>query len=165
MTMLERIPSTVLRQVRTRLSEIAAFNGEIERWRAPEARLGQAGRYEYEYRVACEPQVQQAHAWLARFAEAARRNGMDPAAVYTALGSTPAIAPWSAAARAWQEGKGYGRVPHQHSPPAHLLPSVARQRCLAAAGRQHPCRPLGHAAREDVHLPCLQDSTHTPQGP
>jgi hypothetical protein len=102
MTILERIPSTVLRQVRTRLAEIAAFNGEIERWRALEARLGQIGRYEFEYRMACEPQVQQALAWLARFAETARRNGIEPDAVYAALGSTPAIAPWSDAARAWQ---------------------------------------------------------------
>jgi hypothetical protein len=70
--------------------------------RALEQHVGARGRYEYEFRLQREPEAQKSQTWLVRFVELARTNGVDPDAVFSALGGCPALEPWSPAALAWQ---------------------------------------------------------------
>ena len=99
---LTEVPAQILRQVKHHLACLREFNAGVSRWRALEQRLGTPGRYEYEFRLARERGVQQSGAWLDHFADLARHNGIDPEAVFTALGGRPALEPWSPAAQAWQ---------------------------------------------------------------
>jgi hypothetical protein len=66
------------------------------------ADLDYSGRYEWEFRLQREPQAHDSVAWLDRFAALAQTNGVDPHAVFTALGGRPALDPWSPAAQAWR---------------------------------------------------------------
>jgi hypothetical protein len=99
---LTTVPPAILRQAQAHLACLQEFNAGIARWRAMEQRIGGAGRYEFEFRCARETDVQQSQQWLDTFTVLARTNGVDPEAVFTALGGRPALEPWSAAARAWQ---------------------------------------------------------------
>jgi hypothetical protein len=54
-----------------------------------------------------EPAAQQSVAWLDHFAALAREHGVDPEAVFTALGGRPTLEPWSPAAQAWQRETPY----------------------------------------------------------
>jgi hypothetical protein len=96
------VPPAILRQVQTHLAGLRAFNAGIARMRALEQRVGSAGRYEAEFRHAREAAAQQSVAWLDRFTALARTNGVDPEAVFSALGGRSALEPWSPVARAWQ---------------------------------------------------------------
>jgi hypothetical protein len=51
-------------------------------------------------------------AWLDHFADLAREHGVDPEAVFTALGGRPTLEPWSPAAQAWQR-----EAPHEEEYP------------------------------------------------
>ena len=95
------VPAQLLQRVQHHLAGLRAFNAGIARMRVLESRLGSPGRYEWEFRLQREPQAQESVAWLDRFAALARTNGVDPEAVYAALGGCPALEPWSNAARAW----------------------------------------------------------------
>jgi hypothetical protein len=95
------VPPQILQRVQSHLAALRAFNAGIARMRALEQRVGGAGRYEYEFRLQREPEAEQSQAWLDRFAALARTNGVDPEAVFTALGERPALEPWSPAALAW----------------------------------------------------------------
>jgi hypothetical protein len=99
---LTEVPVQILRQVKHHLASLREFNAGVARWRDLEQRLGAPGRYEYEFRLARERGAQQSGAWLDHFADLARRHGIDPEAVFTALGGRPALEPWSSAAQAWQ---------------------------------------------------------------
>jgi hypothetical protein len=102
-TTLTAIPPQILQRVQFHLAALRAFNAGIARMRVLEQRVGSAGRYEYEFRLQREPEAHQSVAWLARFATLARPNGVDPEAVFTALGGHPALESWSPAALAWQQ--------------------------------------------------------------
>lgn len=102
-TLLREVPRHLLTQTRQPLARLQAFNVGIARMRALEQRLGSPGRYEYEFRLQREPEAQQSVAWLGRFGAQAREHGIDPDAVYAALGGRPTLEPWSAAAQAWQQ--------------------------------------------------------------
>jgi hypothetical protein len=97
------VPPQILQRVQSHLTALRAFNAGITRMRALEQRVGGAGRYEAEFRLQREPAAAQSQAWLERFATLARTNGVDPEAVFTALGGRPALESWSPAARAWQQ--------------------------------------------------------------
>jgi hypothetical protein len=99
---LTAVPTHLLRRVKDHLARLRAFNAGITRMRALEQRVGAPGRYEWEFRLQREPQAQESVAWLERFTALARTNGVDPEAVYAALGGYPALEPWSPAARAWR---------------------------------------------------------------
>jgi hypothetical protein len=99
---LTAVPPQILRRVQSHLASLRAFNAGVVRMRTLEQRVGSSGRYEYEFRLQREPEAQQSVAWLDRFAALARPNGVDPEAVFTALGERPALEPWSPAALAWQ---------------------------------------------------------------
>jgi hypothetical protein len=101
--MLHRVPVHILQRVKAHLACLHEFNAAIVRWRAIEQRLGGAGRYEFEYRLARETEVQQSQQWLDTFATLAQKNGIDPAAVFAALGGRPLLEPWSSAAQAWRQ--------------------------------------------------------------
>jgi hypothetical protein len=73
--------------------------------RALEQRVGSPGRYEWEFRLQREAEAQQSVAWLDQFATLAREHGIDPDALFAALGGRPALEPWSPAAQAWQREK------------------------------------------------------------
>jgi hypothetical protein len=109
---LSEVPRRLLDQVKHHLAGLQAFNAGIARWRAMEQRVGAPGRYEYEFRCQREPAAQQSVVWLDRFAALAREHGIDPDAVYTALGGRPALEPWSPAARIWQR-----ETPHEEEHP------------------------------------------------
>src|SRR5262245_20500098 len=98
---LNTVPTHLLRRVQDHLARLRAFNAGIARMRALEQQIGSPGRYEWEFRLQREPQAQESGTWLERFAALAQTNGVDPAAVYAALGGCPSLAPWSPAARAW----------------------------------------------------------------
>jgi hypothetical protein len=98
---LTAVPTAILRQVQSHLAALRAFNTGVARMRALEQRVGGAGRYEYEFRLQREPGTEQSQAWLERFAALARTNGVDPEAVFTALGGRPTLEPWSPAALVW----------------------------------------------------------------
>jgi hypothetical protein len=98
---LTAVPTHLLRRVQDHLARLRAFNTGITRMRTLEQQLGSPGRYEWEFRLQREPQAQESVAWLEQFATLARTNGVDPEAVYTALGGCPPLEPWSPAARAW----------------------------------------------------------------
>lgn len=97
-----QVPTPMLQRVRAHLACLHEFNAAIARWRAIEQRIGGAGRYEYEYRLARETEVQQSQQWLDTFATLAQKNGIDPAAVFAAFGGRPVLEPWSPAAQAWR---------------------------------------------------------------
>jgi hypothetical protein len=99
---LTAVPPAILRQVHAHLARLHAFNAGIARMRALEQRVGARGRYESEFRRQREPEAAQSQAWLDRFATLARTNGIDPDAVFSALGGRPVLEPWSPAALAWQ---------------------------------------------------------------
>jgi hypothetical protein len=101
---LTEVPMHLLKQTRQHLACLKAFNAGIARMRSLEQRVGSPGRYEYEYRLQREPDAQQSVAWLDRFAAQARKHGIDPEAVFAALGGRPTLEPWSPAAQAWQRG-------------------------------------------------------------
>jgi hypothetical protein len=100
--MLDNVPTSLLRQARQHLARLQAFNAGIARMRTLEARVGSAGRYEYEFRLQREPAAHASSDWLDRFAAQARAHGLDPEAVWSALGGRPTLEPWSEAARAWR---------------------------------------------------------------
>lgn len=100
---LPEVPRHLRTQVRRHLACLQAFNAGIVRMRALEQRVGSPGRYEYEFRLQREPNARQSVAWLDRLVALARQHGVDPEAVFTALGGRPALEPWSAAAQAWQQ--------------------------------------------------------------
>jgi hypothetical protein len=99
---LTTVPTHLLRRVQDHLARLRAFNGGIARMRTLEQRVGSPGRYEWEFRLQREPQAQESVAWLEQFATLARTNGVDPEAIYTALGGGPSLEPWSPASQAWQ---------------------------------------------------------------
>jgi hypothetical protein len=101
-TILTAVPALILQRVRQHLAGLRAFNAGIARMRALEQRVGSPGRYEYEYRLQREPAAAQSVAWLDYFAALAHTKGVDPEAVFTALGGRPTLEPWSPAALAWQ---------------------------------------------------------------
>jgi hypothetical protein len=103
-TLLREVPRHLLTLAKEHLVGLQAFNAGIARMRTLEQRVGSPGRYEYEYRLQREPDVQQRVAWLDDFAAQAREHGVDPEAIFTALGGRPTLAPWSPAAQAWQRG-------------------------------------------------------------
>ena len=109
---LHEVPRRLLDQVTRHLAGLQAFNAGIARWRAMEQRVGAPGRYEYEFRDQREHEAQQSVVWLDRFAALAREHGIDPEAVFTALGGRPALEPWSPAARTWQR-----ETPHTEEHP------------------------------------------------
>ena len=109
---LRKVPMRLLEQAKRHLACLHAFNAGIARWRAMEQRVGTPGRYEYEFRCQREPEAQQSVAWLDRFATLARDNGVDPEAVFAALGGRPAMEPWSSAAQDWQREE-----PHEEEQP------------------------------------------------
>lgn len=100
---LREVPQHLHTQARQHLARLHASNAGIACMRALEQRLGSPGRYEYEFRLQCEPEALRSVAWLDRFAAQARIHGVDPEAVYAALGGRPALEPWSPAAQAWQQ--------------------------------------------------------------
>jgi hypothetical protein len=100
---LNDVPAPILQRARQHLAGLREFNAGIARMWALEQRVGSPGRYEYEYRLQREPAAQQSVAWLDRFAALARPQGIDPEAVFSALGGRPALEPWSPAALAWQQ--------------------------------------------------------------
>ena len=99
---LTAVPTAILRQVHAHLARLHAFNAGIAHMRALEQRVGARGRYEYEFRLQREPEAEQSQAWLDRFTTLAHTNGVDPDAVFHALGGRPALEPWSPAALTWQ---------------------------------------------------------------
>jgi hypothetical protein len=99
---LTNVPALILQRVRQHLAGLRAFNTGIARMRALEQQVGSPGRYEYEYRLQREPAAAQSQAWLDDFAGLARTKGVDPEAVFTALGGRPVLERWSPAARTWQ---------------------------------------------------------------
>jgi hypothetical protein len=96
------VPRRLLAQAQQHLACLHAFNTGVARMRTLEQRVGSAGRYEYEFRLQRAPAAERSQAWLERFVALARTNGVDPDAVFRALGGRPALEPWSPAARAWQ---------------------------------------------------------------
>ena len=100
--LLTAVPATILRQMQVRLACLREFNAGVARMRTLEQRVGSPGRYEYEFRLQRGPAAEQSQAWLDRFATLARTNGIDPDAVFSALGGRPALELWSPAALAWQ---------------------------------------------------------------
>jgi hypothetical protein len=100
--LLREVPRHLLTLAKEHLAGLHAFNAGIARMRALEQRVGSPCRYEYEYRLQREPDAQQRGTWLDRFAAQAREHGVDPEAVFTALGGRPTPEPWSPAAQAWQ---------------------------------------------------------------
>jgi hypothetical protein len=100
---LHKVPASILQRVTAHLACLHEFNAGIVRWRTLEQRIGSTGRYEYEYRLACETAAQQSQHWLDTFATLAQKNDIDPEAVFAALGGRPILAPWSPAALAWQQ--------------------------------------------------------------
>jgi hypothetical protein len=99
---LTAVPRFLLQQVRQHLARLQEFNAGMARMRTLEQRLGSPGRYKWEFRLQREPQVQESVAWLDRFTALARTNGVDPDAVFAALGGRPALEAWSLAAQAWR---------------------------------------------------------------
>jgi hypothetical protein len=99
---LREVPRYLLTQARQHLASLQAFNAGMSRMRALEQRVGSPGRYEYEFRRQRELDAQQSVAWLDHFAALAREHGIDPEAVFVALGGRPPLEPWSLAAQAWQ---------------------------------------------------------------
>jgi hypothetical protein len=99
---LTEVPIHLLQQVKHHLACLHTFNAGIARWRTMEHRVGGAGRYEYEFRCSREADAQQSQQWLDTFATLARTHGVDPDAVFAALGGRPPLEPWSPAAQAWQ---------------------------------------------------------------
>ena len=99
---LTTVPAQLLQRVQHSLARLRAFNAGIARMRTLEQRVGSPGRYEWEFRLQREPQAQESVAWLDRFTTLARTNGVDPEAVYAALGECPSLEPWSLAAQAWR---------------------------------------------------------------
>jgi hypothetical protein len=98
---LAAVPAQLVQRVQHHLAGLRAFNAGIARMHTLEQRVGSPGRYEWEFRLQREPQAQESMAWLEQFASLARTNGVDPEAVYAALGGCPSLEPWSPAARAW----------------------------------------------------------------
>jgi hypothetical protein len=98
---LTAIPTHLRQRVQDHLARLRAFNAGIARMRALEQRFGSPGRYEWEFRLQRELQAQESVVWLGQFTALAQTNGVDPEAVYMALGGCPALEPWSPAARAW----------------------------------------------------------------
>jgi hypothetical protein len=96
------VPRRLLDQAHQHLARLHAFNAGVARMRTLEQRVGAPGRYEYEFRLQREPEAYRSVAWLERFAALAHTNGVDPEAVFTALGGRPALEAWSPAALAWQ---------------------------------------------------------------
>jgi hypothetical protein len=99
---LREVPRHLLTRARQHLACLEAFNASIARMRALEQRVGSPGRYEFEFRCQREPNAQQSVAWLDQFATLAREHGIDPEAVFAALGGRPDLEPRSPAAQAWQ---------------------------------------------------------------
>jgi hypothetical protein len=102
---LHEVPRHLLTRARQHLAGLQAFNAGIARMRALEQRVGSPGRYEWEFRLQREAEAQQSVAWLEQFATLAREHGIDPDALFAALGGCPTLEPWSPAAQAWQREK------------------------------------------------------------
>ncbi len=99
---LDQIPPTILQSIRRHLEVIHGFNTEVRRARDLERMVGSPGRYEWEFRLAREPQAQASTAWLAQCATQAATRGIDAQTVYATLSTTPTLLPWSDAAQAWR---------------------------------------------------------------
>lgn len=92
------IPCGVLGQVQRAFRTFHTWNDTIKDVRRAEALAGAPGRYEYDIRygsagAGTRMPVAQAHETLRRFESEAVTHGVDPEAVYAALGGKPALLP------------------------------------------------------------------------
>lgn len=103
-TILNNIPTRIQRIISVNLRRVALFNAEVYRMRDLESRLGQPGRYEYEYRLTNEDAARESVAELAMMRELPAGRLVDWAAAYAALGHTDEVVlePRSAAAESWK---------------------------------------------------------------
>jgi hypothetical protein len=101
------VPAHVLNRVERHLNRLRFAKKEIERLRDLERRVGQPGRYEFEYRTSgLFPDVEAIYRFLEQFEETAVQNGVDPHEIYGQLGGSVDVPDWSESAWAWrQEGQ------------------------------------------------------------
>jgi hypothetical protein len=104
------IPPRVLGRVQQALQHLHAWNTTLGHARGMEAVAHQPGRYEYDLRhgVTEAPRrarVAEALTTLATFEALALTNGVDPEAVYAALGGKPALLPEGAHVHAWRPSR------------------------------------------------------------
>ena len=90
------IPCRVLGRVQHAFRQLHAWNDAIKQARRMEVRAGAPGRYEYDLRYGSDgaslwQQIAKAEATLALFETVAATNGVDPEAVYAALGGKPTL--------------------------------------------------------------------------
>ncbi len=119
------IPQNIVRAVQRHLDTLQDFSDIIGRLRQLEARFGQPGRYEAEYRKTEEPRVAQSLAWLEKFEAAAWEEGVDPHTVYADCGGYSAPPEPSTAAREWRDSWKPKRAPQRHAEheePYHEVP-------------------------------------------
>jgi hypothetical protein len=92
------VPPRYVGRVQGALRQIHTWNDAVHHARRMEALAGSPGRYEFELRYSTGEQARrtpldQALATLADFEHLARQHGVDPDAVYQALGGKPVPEP------------------------------------------------------------------------
>ena len=95
------VPRQVRDHVRRHLGFIHEFNGEVLRLRDLEQRVGQAGRYEADYRLSHEARAIEAQGALRYFEELAHNNDVNPQDVYQEFGGFTEPIPRSAVTEEW----------------------------------------------------------------
>ena len=97
------IPFQVLTRIEFHAGQINAFNLSVETIRRDYVRFGDAGRYEWEYRLAHESAALASIAQLAEIEAIATARGISLDALYTHVGGKPEVLPWSPEALAWRQ--------------------------------------------------------------
>ena len=108
MSTITTLPITVQRTLCQHLAHIAAFNLEVRRLRVFEARIGQPGRYEWEYRLAHEPAALASVDRVAAIMRLPAGRALDWDFLLAALGYPEAIVvPWSPEALTWRQDRNH----------------------------------------------------------
>jgi hypothetical protein len=105
--LLMTLPAPVRWRVEFAFRQIRAWNAALEQARRMEVMAHQPGRYEYDLRygeteTARRAELAQARRLLEVFETLAQTNGIDSAAVYTALGGRPEPLPLGPHVDAWR---------------------------------------------------------------
>jgi hypothetical protein len=107
---LSQVPTRTLGRVQHALQQLHAWNTAVSQARRMEAVAHQPGRYEYDlrYGTAEAPRragVAKALTTLTTFEALAQANGVDPEAVYAALGGKPALLPEGQHVHEWRPSR------------------------------------------------------------
>jgi hypothetical protein len=96
------IPLSIRDRIGFHVRTLTRFNAAVTQCRAMGVQFGSPGRYEWEYRLAHEHEVEPALTALAKIEVMATAVGVSLDALYAHVGEKPVVLPWSPEAMQWR---------------------------------------------------------------